>query len=196
MTTEAMKQALEALTRIWEDGLENFPESGHDAAITALRTAIEQADEQEAWKTSDTAYRPDGLPQDFIKHEVDSFADWSEWVCPDPEQYFMKCCHCGLVHEMQFNVVKYSAGDECEDVDDPYVQAVFRARRHEVGEKQKDSLAQTNWDNIPQAFNDWYVLFQHCENEMRYAGWDKREADNNVRNDVYEQVKNLLEKNT
>jgi hypothetical protein len=23
-----------------------------------------------------------------------------------------------------------------------------------------------------------YVLFQHCENEMRYAGWDKREADN------------------
>jgi hypothetical protein len=30
---------------------------------------------------------------------------------------------------MQFNVVKYSAGDKCEDVDDPYVQAVFRARR-------------------------------------------------------------------
>ncbi len=42
-----MKQALEALTRIWEDGLENFPESGHDAAITALRTAIEAADKQE-----------------------------------------------------------------------------------------------------------------------------------------------------
>ena len=51
MTIEAMKLALEALTRIWEDGLENFPESGHDAAITALRTAIEQAYKQEpvAW---------------------------------------------------------------------------------------------------------------------------------------------------
>ncbi len=51
MSIEAMKQALEALTRIWEDGLENFPESGHDAAITALRTAIEQAEKQEpvAW---------------------------------------------------------------------------------------------------------------------------------------------------
>jgi hypothetical protein len=125
---EAAKQALEALE---EAHPKPYNESviSHVEAITALRTAIEQADEQEAWKTSDTAYRPEGLPQDFIKHEVDSFDDWSEWVCPDPEQYFMKCCDCGLVHEMQFNVVKYSAGDKCEDVDDPYVQAVFRARR-------------------------------------------------------------------
>ena len=43
---------------------------------------------------------------------------------------------------------------------------------------------------------EMYVLFQHCENEMRYAGWDKREADNYVRNDVYEQVKEILQKNT
>ena len=47
MTIEAMKLALEALTRIWEDGLENFPESGHDAAITALCTAIAEAEKQE-----------------------------------------------------------------------------------------------------------------------------------------------------
>ncbi len=55
---ETLKLALEALTRIWEDGLENFPESGHDAAITALRTAIEQAEKQEpvAWMdASETA---------------------------------------------------------------------------------------------------------------------------------------------
>ena len=43
---------------------------------------------------------------------------------------------------------------------------------------------------------EMYVLLQHCENEMRYAGWDKREADNYVRNDVYEEVKSILEKNT
>jgi hypothetical protein len=58
MSITVMKQALEALTRIWEDGLENFPESGHDAAITALRTAIEQAEKQEpvAWMdASETA---------------------------------------------------------------------------------------------------------------------------------------------
>jgi hypothetical protein len=128
MSITAMKQALEALE---EAHPKPYNESviSHVEAITALRTAIEAADEQEAWKSSDTAYRPDGLPQDFIKHEVDSFDDWSEWVCPDPTQYFMKCCDCGLVHEMQFNVVKYSEGDKCEDFDDPYVQAVFRARR-------------------------------------------------------------------
>lgn len=108
-----------------------------DAAITALRTAIEQAERQEAWKPSDTAYRPQGLPQDFTKHEVDAFDDWSEWVCPDPAQYFMKCCGCGLVHEMQFKIVKYSEGDECEAVDDPAVQAVFRARQFEDSEKQE-----------------------------------------------------------
>jgi len=166
MTIEAMKQALEALKFGLHVGFDESSESQikkggkafdqHSKAITALRTAIEQADEQEAWKTSDTAYRPEGLPQDFIKHEVDSFDDWSEWVCPDPTQYFMKCCDCGLVHKMQFKVVKYLQGDECKTVNDPSVQAVFRARRHEVAEKQEDSLAQTNWDNIPQAFNDWW----------------------------------------
>ena len=41
---------------------------------------------------------------------------------------------------------------------------------------------------------EMYELMQRCENEMRYAGWDKRENDNSVKNDVYEQVKELLEK--
>ena len=43
---------------------------------------------------------------------------------------------------------------------------------------------------------EMYDLLQGCETEMRYAGWDKREADNPVRNDLYEEVKSLLEKNT
>lgn len=43
---------------------------------------------------------------------------------------------------------------------------------------------------------EMYELLQRCENEMRYAGWDKRELDNAARNSVYEQVRNLLEKNT
>ena len=124
-----MKQALEALEFDGFTPEDTTHRYYTTKAITALRAAIEQAEKQEAWKTSDTAYRPEGLPQDFIKHEVDSFDDWSEWVCPDTTQYFMKCCDCGLVHEMQFNVVKYSEGDKCEDFDDPYVQAVFRARR-------------------------------------------------------------------
>lgn len=97
-------------------------------AITAIKQALE-APVQEPWNPNDTSYRPGGLPQDFTTHEVDSADAWSEWVCPDPEQYFMKCCDCGLVHEMQFKVAKYSKGDECEFVDDANLQAVFRARR-------------------------------------------------------------------
>jgi len=130
MTIDMMKQWLEALECVMAD-VKTTPNAYEEQrqAIAALRTAIAEAEKQEAWKTSDTAYRPGGLPQDFIKHEVDSFDDWSEWVCPDPTQYFMKCCDCGLVHEMQFKVVKYSEGDECEAVDDQNVQAVFRARR-------------------------------------------------------------------
>lgn len=37
-------------------------------------------------------------------------------------------------------------------------------------------------------------LLACCENEMRYAGWAKYESDNPARNDVYEQVKQFLEK--
>ena len=71
---------------------------------------------------------------EFIKHEVKSADDWSEWVCPDPKNYLMKCCDCGLVHETQFGVVRYKSETEREDcdmVDDPNLQAVFRMRRSE-----------------------------------------------------------------
>jgi hypothetical protein len=95
--------------------------------MTTLREAAPMA--LEAWEPSDTAHRPGGLPQDFTKHEVESFDDWSGWVNPDPKQYFMKCCDCGLVHEMQFKVARYSEGDKCEFVADADLQAVFRARR-------------------------------------------------------------------
>ena len=40
---------------------------------------------------------------------------------------------------------------------------------------------------------EMYDLLQGCETEMRYAGWNKREADNPVRNDLYEEVKSLKE---
>ena len=60
MTITAMKQALEALTRIWEDGLESFPESAHDAAINALRAAIAEAEKQDldeiGWLRKDGGY--------------------------------------------------------------------------------------------------------------------------------------------
>ena len=71
---------------------------------------------------------------EFIKHEVENADDWSEWVCPEPKSYLMKCCDCGLVHEAQFGVVRYKSETEredCEPVEDPNLQAVFRMRRSE-----------------------------------------------------------------
>ena len=46
----------------------------------------------------------------------------------------MKCCDCGLVHEAEFVVVRYKSEterDDCDVVDDPNLQAVFRMRRSE-----------------------------------------------------------------
>jgi len=37
-----------------------------------------------------------------------------------------------------------------------------------------------------------YELLSRCEVEMRYAGWNKYEADNTARNGVYEQIKRTL----
>jgi hypothetical protein len=39
---------------------------------------------------------------------------------------------------------------------------------------------------------EMYDLLIGCENEMRYAGWNKYEADNTARNGVYEQIKQFL----
>jgi hypothetical protein len=107
----------------------NCEASGRISSDHARSADYKAAEKQEPWNEGDTAYRPGGMPQEFIAHEAEYFDDWSEWVCPNPEQYFMKCCDCGLVHEMQFNVVKYSEGDECEFVKDADLQAIFRARR-------------------------------------------------------------------
>jgi len=71
---------------------------------------------------------------EFFTHSVERPYDWSEWVCPDPKGYMMKCCDCGLVHEAEFSVVRYKSETEreyCDRVDDPNLQAVFRMRRSE-----------------------------------------------------------------
>ena len=75
----------------------------------------------------------------FIKHEVKNENDWSEWVDPDADSYLMKCCDCGLVHELQFRVAVYadSVTEECTQLTDPNTHAQFRARRHNTEESLK-----------------------------------------------------------
>ena len=120
---EALRLTLEALKTI--DEAMPFPVA--KLAIKECKAALEAKDEP--LTPDDTVYRPNGLPQEFIKHEVESPDDWSEWVCPDPDEYFMKCCDCGLVHEVQYRVARYGEGDYCELVEDKDVQAQFRMRR-------------------------------------------------------------------
>ena len=121
----------------------------HMNAITTIREALaEQPAQQECnycGGTGDVSGEYPGVacPEcsgsgvqaqpEFIKHEVENAYDWSEWVCPDPESYLMKCCDCGLVHEAQFRVAKYkpAPSDECQVVSDPDLQAQFRMRRSE-----------------------------------------------------------------
>jgi hypothetical protein len=47
MSISAMKQALEALEGLWDDGFGGVPESMHKDAIAALRQAIAEAEKQE-----------------------------------------------------------------------------------------------------------------------------------------------------
>lgn len=57
---------------------------------------------------------------------------WSEWIHPLPG-YLMKCCDCGLVHEMQVAIGKDNgegaALNEGERRNGRVV--IFRMRRHE-----------------------------------------------------------------
>ena len=125
---EALKLALEALQFALHVGFDESSESQikkgdkagqqHRKAITAIKEALAQPEQE----------------PEFFTHSVDQPYDWSEWVCPDPKGYLMKCCDCGLVHEAEFGVVRYRSETEredCDRVDDPNLQAVFRMRRSE-----------------------------------------------------------------
>ena len=121
---ELMQQALEALETCSEDEwysdddfgmMQVYDEEKIIKAIAVLRKRLAQPE------------------QEFTPHE-EGDDGWSDWVCPDPKSYLMKCCDCGLVHEAQFGVVRYKSEaerEDCEPVDDPNLQAVFRMRRSE-----------------------------------------------------------------
>jgi hypothetical protein len=107
---ELMQQALYVFDLFYESG---FDREDCFAVIKALRERLAQPE--------------------FPTHE-EGDDGWSDWVCPDPKGYLMKCCDCGLVHEAQFGVVRYKSEaerEDCEPVDDLNLQAVFRMRRSE-----------------------------------------------------------------
>ena len=140
MTKEALNLALEALevANSCVDGYYIPKGKAHLPEIELAIIAIKEALANEALEKMAENARELGLDyepaQPFITHNVEQPYDWSEWVCPDPKGYLMKCCDCGLVHEAEFAVVRYKSETEREDcdiVDDPNLQAVFRMRRSE-----------------------------------------------------------------
>lgn len=56
----------------------------------------------------------------FKQHHVENDGDWSEWVYPNRKRYKFACCDCGLVHDMQFDLIKRGEGN----------RIIFRARRN------------------------------------------------------------------
>lgn len=57
---------------------------------------------------------------------------WTNWIQPRHAKYLLRCCDCGLVHEMQFRVVKDEAASKLIDPDKVVKGlVVFRARRNE-----------------------------------------------------------------
>jgi Zn-finger protein len=59
---------------------------------------------------------------------------WSEWVQPTMGSYLMQCCDCGLIHEMQFGVLRKGAdlpdgSWEAHELPQEEYRVEFRARR-------------------------------------------------------------------
>lgn len=102
--------------------------------------------------------------QEFILHDEENEGGWTDWICPKPDSYLMKCCDCGLVHEMQTRVANYESRPSEDFVvsSDPDLQAQFRVRRHEVLEATPPQRAEHITDGSP----CW------CEPELDYKDPD------------------------
>ena len=67
----------------------------------------------------------------------------------------MKCCDCGLVHEVQYRVARYGEGDYCELVEDKDVQAQFRMRRRTPPQRTWVGLTDKEFENLVED-EDWF----------------------------------------
>lgn len=59
---------------------------------------------------------------------------WCEWIHPLPG-YLMQCCDCGLIHEVEFEIVKRADNEILNPGEDDRHVIIFRMRRHEVEEE-------------------------------------------------------------
>ena len=76
-----------------------------------------------------------------------------DWECHSPLESSLLCCDCGLIHEVDFRVVRYeSAHSEVfEVVDDPNLQAQIRMKRRDDLSLKREWVSLTDqevWEAI------------------------------------------------
>jgi len=80
-----------------------------------------------------TAERLDKIIE-FIKYEGKR-GGWTEWISPKMKGYKMQCCDCGLIHEIDFKVVRFVGEPdekgltETVPITDKDIQILWRLRR-------------------------------------------------------------------
>lgn len=71
--------------------------------------------------------------QKRFKKMIAGHGGWCDWQAPVMKGYLMKCCDCGLVHELEFKTfaeTKQRRGGAYEIVEMPWpIRVLFRARR-------------------------------------------------------------------
>jgi hypothetical protein len=210
MSIEAMKQALEGVEEESVDMVRNAYETDwrhgiptrkaqldglkhnvelHEQAITALRQALEQPADEIDWKDQYekqkrraemwvAKYEKDIGPVEKAVPMQQPADEPVAWQLSPTDIY-------DFAGWLTTRKGVMTVGSSCEA--GPMAEA--------VGEYLKTFPERFN--TRPQPAADRAIeLLKRCENEMRYAGWDKFETDNTARNGVYEQVKQYLEKNT
>lgn len=111
----------------------------------------------------------------FKKIEAQSDG-WSDWELPEMNGYRMACCDCGLVHDIDFKVVKAtpdgSGGFNCEDVEGYRVlmrarrnnRSTAQIRRHERDDTNLDSYAKVR--NLMKQLHDLNVSTTYAAQEV------------------------------
>ena len=69
------------------------------------------------------------------RQEIEGEDGWSGEVAPQMKGYKMACCDCGLVHDIDFKIVKvtktYKNGRwDAEDIEDTDYRVILKARRN------------------------------------------------------------------
>lgn len=112
----------EAIARIIDRGAfaSEAGQSDHSRAVMAddRRIALSKADQILAL-----------LPQERLPVEVEGDDGWTDWIHPLPG-YRLQCCDCGLIHRMEFEIVRPSAQPQAFNTGETIGKIIrFRAAR-------------------------------------------------------------------